>query len=385
MQKVGIVSAKRTPFGKLGGALSSIEAYDLLARAFIATLDASGHADLIKSKTDHVYGGSVRNSIGNVTRVAALAAGIPEVVPAATLDRQCASSLDALQVASALIQSEQADCILTGGVESASQCPWLFERPTRAYAYGEPQPYTIRFSTPEIGDPPMGETAELVADDHNITREDMDAFTLNSHQKAAAGDFSDEIIPITIANRKQTITVDTDESVRGDGSLEALAKLKPVFRKDGRVTPGNASPLSDGAAACLVAGEQFIQTHKLPTLAWIKDFCTVGLDPTRMGLGPAYAIPKLLEKANLKLDDIDLFEVNEAFAAQMLGCQAVYPLPVDRVNQQGGALAIGHPMGASGARLVMTLAYQLKRQNLKRGIAAMCAAGGQGMAILIET
>jgi acetyl-CoA C-acetyltransferase len=343
-----------------------------------------------QTEIEDVIVGSVRNSLGNVGRVAALEAGVPVDVPAMTVDRQCASSLEALATASAKINAGLVDRVLVGGVESASRCPWFMEKTPAAYAYFEPRPYTIRLATEEIGDPPMGETAEILADEFAITREEMDRLSLTSHERAAAadgrGDFSEEIVPLPVPRRKgPPLPFERDETIRGDSSLEALGRLRPVFRKDGRVTAGNASPLSDGAAACLAVSRGEAERSGWTVAGWATGFATVALEPSRMGMGPALAIPRLLEEQGLGANDIDLFEINEAFAAQILAVNRVLEIPAERLNVNGGAIALGHPLGATGLRLVVTLAHTLRRRGLRRGIASLCVGGGQGMAALVET
>ncbi|MCA8914926.1 MAG: thiolase family protein [Planctomycetes bacterium] len=378
---IGIVAPVRTPTGRLAGALSAWEPHELLGHVL-------GHvAARMESPIDEVIAGCVRNGIGNIARVAALKAGIDDSVPAVTVDRQCASSLEALQIAAAKISSGLAERVLVSGVESASRGPWFMEKTSRPYAYAEPQPYRIRLSTDEIGDPSMGETAELLADEFNITRQQMDAFAFESHARAAAATqkeaFAAEIVPLP-PRRKQREQVRQDETVRADTDLAKLAKLTPVFREDGRVTAGNSSPLSDGASACLAASLPALEKDRLAPDALLLGISTVALDPKRMGMGPALAIPKLLAAHGLSPGDLDLYEINEAFAAQILAVNRELNLPTDRLNVHGGAIALGHPFGATGIRLVATLINAMKQRGAKRGVASLCIGGGQGMAALFE-
>ncbi|MBD3221066.1 acetyl-CoA C-acyltransferase [bacterium] len=382
-EPVALVHLRRTPMGKLGGQLAALEPYELLARALAPVALATG------VRPDDVLVGNVRNSIGNIARVGALAAGLPETVPATTIDRQCASSLEAVAVAAARLNAGLGEAFLVGGVESASRCPWLFEKTTRPFAYQEPRPYRVRLATDEAGDPPMGEIAELLADEFAITREAMDAFAAESHRRAAAahgsGALAEEIVTLELPGRKGgTTRVDRDETVRTDTSAEQLAALRPVFRRDGRVTAGNSSPLSDGAAACVVASRAACERHGWTPDAWLTGITTVALAPPRMGMGPALAIPRLLEACGLALDDVDLVEINEAFAAQILAVLSEYPVPSGRLNVHGGAVALGHPFGATGVRLLATLTGAMKRRGARRGVASLCIGGGQGMAVLIE-
>jgi len=384
-EPVGIVAPLRSPMGKLGGVLASVEPFALFAHVLKAVSERTG-----SRRPDEVIGGNVRNSIGNITRVAALEAGLGVDVPASTVDRQCASSLEALVAAAARIQAGMAERVLVGGVESASRCPWLFEKTARAYAYFEPRPYPVHLAPESMGDPPMGETAEILADEYGIEREAMDRFSVESHHRAAAayerGDFADEVVPVPVPGRHGAVnTVDRDETVRPDTALEALAKLPPAFRRDGRVTAGNSSPLSDGASACWAASRDALQADGLEPAAWLTGAVTVALEPRRMGMGPALAVPRLLEEHGLTPGDIDLFEINEAFAAQILAVNRELHLSPEKLNVNGGAVALGHPFGATGVRLVATLVHALRRRKLRRGVASLCIGGGQGMAVLLET
>lgn len=378
---IGIVAPVRTPAGRLAGALSEWEPHELLGHVLKHVTART------ESRVDEVIAGCVRNSIGNVARVAALHAGIDVTVPALTVDRQCASSLEALQIAAAKIGAGLAERVLVAGVESASRGPWFMEKTSRPYAYAEPRPYRIRLSTDEIGDPSMGETAELLADEFNITREQMDAFAFESHARAAAATkqnaFAAEIVPLP-PRGKQREDVGYDETIRADTDLARLAKLPSAFREDGKVTAGNSSPLSDGASACLAASLPALEKEGLAPDALLTGFATVALDPKRMGMGPALAIPELLAAHGLTQADVDLYEINEAFAAQLLAVNRELNVPTDRLNVHGGAIALGHPFGATGIRLVATLVNAMKQRGAKRGVASLCIGGGQGMAALFE-
>jgi len=381
-EPVAIIDCCRSPFGRLGGALAGYEAHELLARVF-RRVTATSPGDL-----DEVIVGSVRDGIGNIARVAALTAHLPVDLPAMTLDRQCASSMEALATAAAKITAGLAGRILLGGVDSASRCPWLLEKTARPYDYFEPRPFKIRLATEEIGDPTMGETAEILADEFDISREEMDAFALESHRRAVTAGkrrfFAGEILALPATGQRNAAPLAFDESIREDTSLERLAKLRPAFRRDGRVTAGNASPLSDGASAALVCSQEICTRAGSAPLGWLKGVATVALKPGRMGMGPALAIPKLLDACGLQQSDVDLFEINEAFAGQLLAVNRELKIPAEQLNVNGGAVAIGHPFGATGLRLVMTLIHALREQNLNRGVASLCIGGGQGMAVLVE-
>ncbi|MCB2153440.1 thiolase family protein [bacterium] len=383
-EPIALYGLNRTPMGKLGGMLAKFEPYELLAATFRETLKS-----IPTPAPEDVLTGCVRNGIGNIARVAALAAGVDESVPAATIDRQCASSLETLAIAAAKINAGLADQLLIGGVESASRAPWMFEKTSRPYSYAEPRALRIRMATEEVGDPPMGETAEILADEFSITREDMDAFACESHRRAAeaAGQFADESAAAGAALLAKADSI-VDECVRPDTSIDKLAKLRPVFRRDGRVTAGNSCPLNDGAASCLAVSKGTAQKIGAPD-AWITGVSTVGLAPKRMGLGPAIAIPRLLKEQGIAIEDVDLVEINEAFAAQILAAlrkmeQDGVAISRDRLNIFGGAIALGHPLGATGLRLVVTLVNALRVRGANRGIAALCVGGGQGMALMLE-
>lgn len=384
-EPVGLVGLTRTAVGKHGGTLAGMDASTLLAAALRHARDAAPELPV-----QDVIAGNVRNSIGNVARVAALEAGLPVDLPAQTVDRQCASSLEALAIAASKIGAGLADAVLVGGVESASRCPWLFEKTARPYAYAEPRPYPVRLAPESVGDPPMGETAEILADEYGIEREEMDELSLQSHRRAAAafdeGRFEREVLPLDVPQRKgEPLRFARDESVRADTSLEALRRLPPVFRREGgRVTAGNSSPLSDGAVACVAASPGALERAGVEPDAWITGLVTVALEPRRMGMGPALAVPRLLEQRGWRPSDPDLYEINEAFAAQILAVNRELRLPADVLNPDGGAIAVGHPLGATGLRLVVTLTHGLRHRGLTRGVAALCVGGGQGMAASVE-
>ncbi len=320
----------------------------------------------------------------NIARVAALLGGLPQETSAVTVNRFCSSGLQAVAEAAATIGAGWSDLILAGGVESMTMVPMTGNKIS---------------SSPEAMErvasvyTPMGITAENVARRFEVSRQAQDEFALSSQQKAAAaikaGAFKDEIVTVHgikySGNDKKTFAFDTDEMVRGETTMESLAALKPAFSaKDGSVTAGNASPLSDGAAACLVASSEYAKANGLPVLGYFRSFATVGVDPAIMGIGPVPAIRKLLQKTGLKISDIDLFEINEAFASQAVYVQRELGLPLDRLNVSGGAIALGHPLGCTGAKLTATLLHGLKRRGGRYGIVSMCIGGGMGAAGLFE-
>jgi len=326
---------------------------------------------------------------GDVARIGVLEADLPLEIPGATVDRQCASGLEAIRIAAAMIQGGMGDIYVAGGVEAQSTNPWFVEKTKRAYSYMPPEFTYVRMSPPKVGDPEMGETAENVLDMYkNITREDMDKFAFESHQRAikaiAEKKFVDQIVPVTYKSRGKEVVFDQDESPRAETNLEQLAKLRPIFRKDGQVTAGNSCPQNDGAAAVVIMSKEKADELKLPYMLIARGFTSAGLDPSLMGLGPIYAVQKLLKKTGITLDEVEMIELNEAFASQSLACIQDLKLDINRVNPNGGAIALGHPLGATGAFLTTKLAYAMKNSEKKYGIVTMCIGGGQGSAALFE-
>jgi acetyl-CoA C-acetyltransferase len=365
--------------------------------------EALKRSNLKSDQVDHVILGDVYGSTPNVARCASLLAGIPIEVPAYTVDRQCASSLQALISAVYEINSDEAEIILAGGVETMSRMLYYLDPSTRydAYRLGNKQVYDAFTRGTTIVQPEalypglnMGLTAENVAAKYNITREEQDAFAYDSQMKAKKamedGKFKEEIMPFEVVQkRKPSFIFDTDEHPKPDTTLDELSKLRPAFKKDGTVTPGNASGMNDGASAVVVMSENKSKELGAKPLVRVISMSATGLDPATMGLGPVSAIRNCLRKANLKLEDIDLFELNEAFAAQSLGCLKELGMDMGtelykRVNVNGGAIAHGHALGNSGTRIVTTLIHELKRRNGQYGIATLCIGGGQGLGILVE-
>jgi len=394
-----ICDAIRTPFGRYGGALSSIRADDLAAIPIKGLIDRNPKVDW-GVLDDVIYG--CANQAGednrNVARMALLLAGLPKEVPAATVNRLCGSSMEAVSVAARAIKSGEASLIIAGGVESMSRAPFAMAKSESAFSRtAKIEDTTIgwRFVNPlmkdKYGTDSMPETAENVAEEWNISRNDQDAFALRSQKRAAqgatSGAFADEILPITIAGKKGAATVvDKDEHPRPETTLEALAKLKPIVKPNGTVTAGNSSGVNDGAGALLMASEEAAAKYGLKPLARVIASAAAGVLPRIMGIGPVPATRKVLDRTGLKLSQMDVIELNEAFAAQALAVLRDLGVPDDaaHVNPTGGAIAIGHPLGASGARLIMTAAYQLKRSGGRYALCTMCIGVGQGIAMLIE-
>jgi acetyl-CoA acyltransferase len=395
-----IVDGLRTPIGRHRGTLSAVRPDDLAARAISALLDRHPAA---KTNLEEVIFGAT-NQAGednrNVARMALLLAGLPYEVTGVTVNRLCGSGLEALVQCARAIRLGDLDVAIAGGVESMSRAPYAMPKADEAFPRKPPPIYDTslgwRFENPKMKERfpliAMGETAENVADEYKISRADQDAFAARSHQKAAAawdaGHFVHEVVPVVIpaaSKKEQPTTLERDESVRGDSTVEKLAQLAPVFRKEGSVTAGNSSPLNDGAAALLVTSDRFAKTHGLPAIARVVATAAAGVHPNVMGIGPVPATKKALAKAGLNARDLDLIELNEAFAAQSLACVRELGLDESRVNVNGGAIAIGHPIGCSGARIVVTLAHEMKRRGARYGLATLCIGVGQGLAVILES
>jgi 3-oxoadipyl-CoA thiolase len=392
-----VVDAMRTPMGAYRGALSGVRPDDLAAHTIAAVVERSG-AD--PERISDVYFGAANQSgedNRDVARMAALLAGLPTSVPGATVNRLCASGLEAINIAARAVKLGEGDFYLAGGVESMSRAPWVVAKPERGLPRGEQTMHDTtlgwRFVNPRMAElgistESMGETGENVAERYGISREDQDAFGLRSHQRAVAaaqaGVFVEEIVPVEAPMGRETITVATDEGPRADASLEKMAKLRPAFREGGTVTAGNASTLNDGAACTLIASEAGVKELGAEPLARVVAFGVAGVDPAYMGIGPAVAIPRALAAAGLSLEEIDLIELNEAFASQVLACARELGIDEERLNVNGGAIALGHPLGCTGARLTTTLVRELRRRGGRYGIATMCVGVGQGLATVFE-
>ncbi|MFC4507283.1 MULTISPECIES: thiolase family protein [Streptomyces] len=399
MKTVYIVDAVRTPIGRYNGALAPVRPDDLAAHAVRELLARTPQLDPVRIQD--VYLGNA-NGAGednrNVARMAVLLAGLPTSVPGVTVNRLCASGLEAVIQAARAIAVGDASIAVAGGVESMTRAPYVLPKSDRAFPAGHTELYSTtlgwRMVNPKM-DPqwtiPLGESAELIADKHKISREQQDEFALRSHRQAAAaqqqGLFDAELAPVGIPQRKgEPVLFGADECVRPDASLDAMAKLKPSFRTSaGTVTAGNASPLNDGAAALLLTDEEGLAATGREPLARVSATGVSAIDPDYFGLAPVEAVNRALAKAGKGFDDLSVLELNEAFAAQVLGCVAEWPeFDPQILNPQGGAIALGHPLGASGARLAGTVAHQLARQGSGVGVATLCIGVGQGLALVLE-
>ncbi len=397
LRGVFVIDAVRTPLGRYGGSLATVRPDDLAAHV-VASLVARNAS--VAPKLDHVVFGAT-NQAGednrNVARMATLLAGLPYEVPAVTVNRLCGSGLEAIADAARMIAVGEADAVIAGGVESMTRAPFTMPKATSAFDRSPPSIYdtTIgwRYPNPKLAArfelQSMGDTAENVAKKHGVSREDQDAFALESHRRAAAAweasAFADEIVAVTVPQAKGDPTLFArDECIRKDASLEALAKLRPVFRQAGSVTAGNSSPINDGASALLLVSEETLRAAKLTPLARVVMSQAVGVEPNTMGEGPIPAVKKLLARAQLRTSNVDLFELNEAFAAQALACVRALELDPTAVNVNGGAIALGHPIGCSGARIATTLIHAMKARSVRLGVASLCIGVGQGIATLFE-
>ncbi|MGX2993319.1 thiolase family protein [Streptomyces sp. JNUCC 64] len=393
MRPVHFAAARRTPIGRLRGALSTVRPDDLAATVISGLLADVPALD--PARIDDVHWGAA-NQAGednrNVARMAALLAGIPDTVPGVTVNRLCASGLEAVTTAARAIASGEADIVLAGGSESMSRAPFVLARPDEALPHRVETADTRlgwRLVNPAMrerhGVLSMGETAEEVAARHAIGRERQDAFALRSHRRAAHarahGHFDAELLPVT---RPDGTVVTADESIREDTSPERLAALAPVFRRDGTVTAGNASPMNDGAAALLLVSERALDGLGLESLGRYAAGASAGVHPDVMGLGPVPATRKALDRVGWRTADLDEIECNEAFAAQALACLELLGIDAERANPSGGAIALGHPLGCSGARILTTLLHRMRRTGATRGLATLCVGVGQGTAVLVS-
>jgi acetyl-CoA C-acetyltransferase len=391
METIVIASAVRTPIGRYGGALKDVEASFLASYAIKEALNRAG---VPAEQVDEVILGEVRQTTlaSNVARVAALRAGIPETAPAFSINRLCASGMQAIASAVQQIQSGQAEIVVAGGTENMSQAP-IYLRGSR---FGGDAAHLVD-SNSENGQQPketfgehlgMGITAENVAEKYQISREDQDAFALESQKRAEKANknqlFQDEIVPIDVPHKKGSTLFNTDEHPRPETTYEKLSQLKPAFRKSGTVTAGNACGRNDGAAALVLMTESKAKELNIKPIARVADWAAAGVSPEIMGIGPVPAVRKLLERTNKSIGDIDVFELNEAFASQALAVIRELELDRKKVNVNGGAIALGHPLGATGARIVTTLVHEMKRRDHRLGVATLCVGGGQGMAMMIE-
>ncbi len=390
MQAVYILSAVRTPIGKFGGSLSPLTAADM---GVIVAKDAMARAGVRPEQIEETIFGNARQAGGgpNPARQISVRSGVPQEVPAFTVNKACASGMKAIALAYQAIALGESSCILAGGTESMSRVPYLLDKARWGYRLGNQElvdgMYRDGFFCP-LAQMVMGQTAESLAGEYKISRSEQDEYALTSQARAAraiaAGRFHDEIAPVVIEGKKGTVTFACDEHPFPDARMEKLEKLPPVFSQAGTITAGNSSGITDGAAAVVVASEHFLKQNSLKPLARIVAISSVGVDPRGMGMGPVPALQKLEDKHNLRLHDFGLVELNEAFAAQVLACDRVLNFNRDRLNVNGGAIALGHPIGCTGTRITVTLLHEMLKRNTKRGVATLCVSGGMGMALALE-
>jgi acetyl-CoA C-acetyltransferase len=389
LQAVYILSGVRTPIGKFGGSLASLTAADMGVVAAKAAIERAG---IQPEQIEETIFGNARQAGGgpNPARQISIRSGVPQEVPAFTVNKACASGMKAIALGYQAILLGESSCVLAGGTESMSRLPYYLEA-RWGFRLGNQElvdgMYRDGFFCP-MAKMVMGETAEVLAEQYKISRDEQDEFALMSQSRAAraiaAGRFSEEVVPVTIDGKKGTTTLSRDEHPFPDASMEKLGKLPPVFSATGTITAGNSSGITDGAAAIVLASEHFVNKNKLKPLARIAAVTSAGVDPRTMGIGPVPALQKLAEKHNLRLHEFGLIEINEAFAAQVLACDRELNFNRDRLNVNGGAIAIGHPIGCTGTRIVVTLLHEMLKRNTKRGVATLCVSGGMGMALALE-
>ena len=390
MRNVVIVAACRTPIGTLGGQFKTLTATDLTIPVMQNLVK---RAEINPEIIDEVFWGCNYQRTykeNNLARVALVKAGLPVTVPGITLNRNCTSSMSSIQLGYYQIKAGEADCVMAGGADSMSTAPHMVFGARFGQKYGHMELRDSMWdSLTNLGvGPAMGITAENVADEYNVTREEMDAYSLRSQQRAVAavdsGRFKDEIVPVTVHGKKGDTVYDTDEYPKRDVTMEKLAKLKPSFKEDGRVTAGNSSGMNDAASGVLLMEEELARKLNVPVMARIVSSATTGVRPEVMGIGPISSSQKALEKAGLTIDDIDLFEINEAFASQCIACAKTLGIDEEKLNVNGSGISLGHPVGATGSRLVVTLMYELKKRGGRYGLASLCAGGGLGTTVIIE-
>ena len=391
MKDVVIVSAVRTAIGTFGGSLKDVPAVDLGALVIKEAVNRAGiKPELVE---EVIMGNVIQAGLGqNTARQAAVKSGLPEEIPAMTINKVCGSGLRAVSLAAQMIKAGDADCVVAGGMESMSNAPYAIKEMRWGHKMNATKTVDTMINDAlwdAFNDYHMGVTAENIAEKWNLTREELDAFAASSQAKAEAaikaGKFKDEIVPVVIPQRKGDPKVfDTDEGPRFGTTAETLAKLKPCFIKDGKVTAGNASGINDGAAAFVIMSADKAKELGLKVMATIKSYSSRGLDPAIMGYGPFYATKKALENVNMEVKDLDLIEANEAFASQSLAVAKDLGFDMDKVNVNGGAIALGHPVGASGARILVTLLHEMEKRDAKTGLATLCIGGGMGTALIVE-
>lgn len=390
MNSVYIVAAVRTPIGKFGGSLASQTAADMGVAAAKAAME---HAGVQPEQVEETIFGTARQAGGgpNPARQISIRSGVPQEVPAYTVNKACASGIKSIALGFQEIATGNLDCVLAGGTESMSRLPYYLDGARWGYRMGHQElvdgMYRDGFFCP-MAKMVMGETAELLAEQYKISRDEQDQFALCSQKRAAAaqssGRFDAEIAPVTIEGKKGITVFSRDEHLFLDASMEKMAKLAPVFSKTGTITAANSSGITDGAAAVVLASENFVKLNNLKPLARIMAVTSAGVDPRIMGIGPVPAIHKLEKKHDLKLADFDLVELNEAFAAQVLACDRELHFDRDKLNVNGGAIALGHPIGCTGTRITVTLLHEMLKRESKSGLATLCVSGGMGMALAIE-
>lgn len=390
MRSVVITAGCRTPIGTINGQFKALTALDLSIPVMQGLVARSGvDPKLIE---DVIWGCNYQRTYqeNNLARVAAIKAGLPHTVPGITVHRNCTSSMSSIQMGFYQILAGEADCIMAGGADCMSAAPHMVFGVRNGKRYGHMELRDSMWdSLTNLGvGPVMGITAENVAEAYGVSREDMDQYALQSQRRAAAaidaGKFLDEIVPVTVPARQGDGVIATDEYPKRDTTLEKLAKLKPAFREGGRVTAGNSSGMNDASSGVLLMEEGLARKLGAPILARVVSTATTGVPPELMGIGPISATQKTLAKAGLTVGDVDLFEINEAFAAQCIACQRTLGIDLDKLNVNGGGISLGHPVGATGARIVVSLLYELKRRGGRYGVATLCAGGGMGTAVLIE-
>lgn len=386
MSKAVIVSVARTPFARLRGALKDLHPSiygGLVIKEVLQRANVEGE------EVDDVIFGNCSAGGGNIARLSLLEGGLPITVPGVTIDRQCGSGINTVAQAADAINAGSGRIVVAGGTESLTRAPYLMEPPSQNFDRIPPKFIAKQLAPESIGSPVMGITAENLVEHYNISREEQDAFAFRSQQNmkkaVEQGFYKDQIVPVPIKGRKGEVTYfSEDEHPRPETTLEGMAPLRPAFKKDGTVTAGNASGICDGASALLMMSEEEAAKRGLEPLAKVTDWAIAGVDPNIMGIGPVPAINKLLEKTGLTLEDVDLIEINEAFASQVLACDRELNLDMEKVNVNGGAIAHGHPIAATGGMLVMKLAHEMKRRDVKLGLVSACIGGGQGIALMLE-
>jgi acetyl-CoA C-acetyltransferase len=390
LSDVYILSAVRTPIGKFGGSLASMTAADM---GVVAAKAAMERASIRPDQIEETIFGNARQAGGgpNVARQISVRSGVPQEIPAYTVNKACASGVKSIALGYQEIATGNFDCVLTGGTESMSRLPYYLDGARWGYRLGNQElvdgMYRDGFFCP-LAKMLMGETAEVLAEQYKITREEQDEYALGSQTRAAAAidgkRFDSELAPVTLETKKGSQTFNRDEHVFVGATMEKMAKLAPVFSKTGTITAGNSSGITDGAAAVVLASEDFAKKNNLKPLARVTAVTSVGVDPRIMGIGPVPALRKMEQKHQLRLSDFDLIELNEAFAAQVLACDRELHFDHSKLNVNGGAIALGHPIGCTGTRITVTLLHEMLRRRAKRGVATLCVSGGMGMALAIE-